>query len=66
MRREVLEEVGLRVGEVSIVATQPWPIGRGGSCELMIGAVAKALHDDYTINESEVCVRSSASVFEIK
>lgn len=27
VRREVLEEAGLRVGPVAIVGSQPWPIG---------------------------------------
>ncbi|KAK9817473.1 hypothetical protein WJX74_009806 [Apatococcus lobatus] len=50
VRREVLEEAGLPVSSVVILGSQPWPIGRGGSCELMIGCIAKAaateLHPD--------------------
>lgn len=54
VRREVQEEVGVRVGEVAIVGSQPWPIGRGGSCELMIGCVATAEDDAIHLNEAEV------------
>ena len=54
VRREVQEEVGVRCGAVSVVGSQPWPIGRGGSCELMIGCVASALDDTIRLNEAEV------------
>ncbi len=37
LRREVLEEVGLRVGEVRYVAAQPWPMPRS----LMLGFLAR-------------------------
>ena len=37
VRREVLEESGVVIGDVRIVGSQPWPVGRAGSCELMIG-----------------------------
>ena len=42
VRREVWEESGIVVGEVEILDSQPWPIGRGGTCELMIGCKATA------------------------
>ena len=42
VRREAMEEAGLLVGEVRLFASQPWPIGRAGACELMIGAFAQA------------------------
>ena len=29
-------EAGVRIHSVSLVASQPWPIGRAGSCELML------------------------------
>lgn len=54
------EEVGIRVGSVRIVGSQPWPIGRGGTCELMIGAVATALDNKITLNTDEVCAQHSA------
>jgi NAD+ diphosphatase len=41
--REVLEETGVRVGAPVLVASQPWPIGRGGGAELMLASVARAL-----------------------
>jgi hypothetical protein len=28
--------------QVHILGTQPWPIGRAGTCELMLGCIAKA------------------------
>jgi NAD+ diphosphatase len=52
--REVYEEAGVLVDltSIQIHRSQPWPIGRGGGCELMIGCSATALtmeldpHDD--------------------
>ena len=41
--REVLEEAGLPVGPARLVASQPWPRGRAGGCELMLGMVARAI-----------------------
>jgi NAD+ diphosphatase len=49
-----MEEVGLHVDDVAIVGSQPWPIGRGGSCELMIGAIATAAGTDIQLNAGEV------------
>ena len=42
--REVKEESGLdiAVASVRLLGSQPWPIGRGGTCELMLAAVARA------------------------
>lgn len=54
VRREVLEEVGIEVSEVQIVGTQPWPIGRAGSCELMVGCVAKACNKQIALDVSEL------------
>eukprot|EP00037_Helgoeca_nana_P021005 m.209974 g.209974 ORF g.209974 m.209974 type:complete len:315 (-) comp25479_c0_seq1:147-1091(-) len=42
-RRETREETGIDVGKVVLHSTQPWPVGRAGGCELMIGCMAKAL-----------------------
>ena len=36
-KREAMEEAGVRLTKVTLFASQPWPIGRAGSCELMIG-----------------------------
>jgi NAD+ diphosphatase len=45
VRREVLEEAGIRVGEVSYFGSQPWPMPRS----LMVGFIAHA-------ESTEVCV----------
>jgi len=44
--REVREEAGVAVSGVKLVGSQPWPLGRGGSHELMIGAVATAASEE--------------------
>ena len=43
VRREAHEEASVEVGVVQLELTQPWPIGRAGSCELMIGCFAQAV-----------------------
>mmetsp|Transcript_43387 Transcript_43387/g.116443 ORF Transcript_43387/g.116443 Transcript_43387/m.116443 type:complete len:372 (-) Transcript_43387:50-1165(-) len=45
-RREAVEEVGVRLASVELFASQAWPLGRAGSCELMVGcrAVASSMH----------------------
>ena len=35
-------KVGITVEQVELVMSQPWPIGRAGSCELMIACRARA------------------------
>lgn len=50
VRREALEEVGLRIGRVTYFASEPWPFP--GS--LMIGARAEALGDELTIDAVEL------------
>ena len=42
--REVVEETGIVVDRASVklVASQAWPIGRAGGCELMVGCAAVA------------------------
>jgi hypothetical protein len=50
VRREVLEEVAVVVGDITLVGSQPWPVGRGGSCELMIGVVASAVDDAIAVS----------------
>ncbi|GFH19745.1 nudix hydrolase domain-containing protein [Haematococcus lacustris] len=54
VRREVREEARVAVSEVQIVGTQPWPIGRYGSSELMLGCVAKARSYEILVNPSEM------------
>ena len=40
--REVLEETKVKVAAANLVASQPWPCGRGNSCELMLAVAARA------------------------
>ncbi|KXZ49974.1 hypothetical protein GPECTOR_18g130 [Gonium pectorale] len=42
VRREVFEESRVLVATVAVAGSQPWPIGRYGGCELMLGCMAKA------------------------
>ena len=48
--RETLEEAGLRVREVRLHSTQPWPFPHS----LMIGALAEVENDDETIDLHEL------------
>jgi len=50
VRRELMEEASVRVGEVSYYATQPWPF----PSSLMIGCFAKALSRDVKVDENEL------------
>jgi NAD+ diphosphatase len=50
VRREVMEEVGIAVGRVDYVASQPWPF----PSSLMIGMIGEAEDLDLTIDESEI------------
>lgn len=50
VRRETLEEAGIRCGEVRYFATQPWPF----PMSLMIGCHAKALSSDIKVDETEL------------
>ncbi|WP_242118636.1 NAD(+) diphosphatase [Sphingomonas lacusdianchii] len=50
VRREVLEEAGVRVGAVRYVASQPWPF----PSQLMIGCVAIAEDDQLRIDTAEL------------
>lgn len=54
LRREALEEAGVRLGHVELARSQPWPIGRAGSCELMIGCRAAALDDEIKVSQAEL------------
>jgi NAD+ diphosphatase len=49
-RREVKEESGIDVGDVSIVANQPWPF----PSSLMIGLVGEAFNADIVIDAKEI------------
>jgi len=50
VRREVAEETGVRVGEVSYVASQAWPFPSG----LMVGFRATAITEDITVDGEEL------------
>ncbi|WP_019906548.1 NAD(+) diphosphatase [Methylobacterium sp. 77] len=50
VRRETLEEAGLRIGAVTYHASQPWPF----PSSLMIGCVAESLDDTITIDPAEL------------
>lgn len=50
VRREVMEETGIRVGEVRYVTSQPWPF----PASLMIGCVGRAVTTDITIDPNEL------------
>jgi NAD+ diphosphatase len=49
-RREVLEESGVRVGEVRYLRSQPWPF----PSSLMLGCVAVAESEEITIDPAEL------------
>ena len=50
VRREVLEETGVRVGRVGYVASQPWPFPHS----LMLGAWAEALTTEIALDPEEI------------
>lgn len=50
VRRETMEETGVRVGRVRYLASQPWPF----PSSLMIGCAAEALNARITLDEQEL------------
>ena len=50
VRREILEEAGIRIGRVRYLGSQPWPF----PASLMIGCLAEALDETITIDPSEL------------
>ena len=50
VRRETLEEAGIRLGRVAYHASQPWPF----PYSLMIGCFGEALNDDITFDGREL------------
>lgn len=50
VRREVMEEAGIKVGRVDYARSQPWPF----PSSLMIGCVAEGLTDEITIDPNEL------------
>ncbi len=59
VRREVFEEVGIRIGQVRYIASQPWPF----PSSLMIGCFAEAETDEIRVDGVEII---SARWFEKK
>ncbi len=50
VRREVFEEVGVRVGEVTYHSSQPWPF----PASLMVGFYAEGLSEEIVLQEDEM------------
>ena len=50
VRREVLEELGIQVGSVRYLASQPWPF----PSTLMMGLLAEAISEDIRIDPEEL------------
>ncbi|HEV2798797.1 MAG TPA: NAD(+) diphosphatase, partial [Nocardioides sp.] len=50
VRREVDEEVGVRVGEVTYFGSQPWPL----PASLMLGFIGRALSTDIDVDGAEI------------
>jgi NAD+ diphosphatase len=50
VRRETLEEAGIRCGRVGYLFSQPWPF----PMSLMIGCHAEALNDDIKMDANEL------------
>ncbi len=50
VRREVLEETNIQVGEVKYHSSQPWPFPHS----LMLGCMGRALTTDITIDSGEI------------
>jgi NAD+ diphosphatase len=50
VRRETLEESGIRLGRVTYVASQPWPMPHS----LMLGFACEALNRDITPDDTEL------------
>jgi NAD+ diphosphatase len=50
VRREIKEEVGIEVGEVHYVASQPWPFPHS----LMIGCWGPAMSDELVLDTIEI------------
>jgi NAD+ diphosphatase len=50
VRREVMEEVGIEVGDVTYAASQPWPF----PSSLMLGFTGRALSNDIRVDQDEI------------
>ena len=54
VRREVKEESGIDVGEITYHSSQPWPIGRGAACQIMVGYIATATSTEIKMDTDEL------------
>lgn len=52
VRRETVEEAGIEVGDVELVSSQPWPLGRSGA-ELMIACKAVARSSKIAVGDTK-------------
>jgi NAD+ diphosphatase len=50
VRREIMEEAGIRIGRVTYMASQPWPF----PATLMIGCLAEALSEAVIVDYAEL------------
>jgi len=50
VRRETMEEAGIRIGRVRYLACQPWPF----PSSLMLGCLAEALNDEIAVDTQEI------------
>jgi len=50
VRREVMEEVGIEVGQVTYAGSQPWPF----PSSLMLGFFGTALNNEITVDHNEI------------
>jgi len=50
VRREVMEEAGVRVGDVSYLFSQPWPF----PSSLMLGCIGEGLSEELTVDAAEL------------
>ncbi len=50
VRREIMEESGIRIGRVAYLASQPWPF----PSSLMIGCIGEALNRDIVVDKTEL------------
>jgi NAD+ diphosphatase len=50
VRREIFEEVGVRVGKVGYIGSQPWPFPHS----LMVGCWGEALNEELTLDPVEI------------
>ncbi|MGY8985518.1 MAG: NAD(+) diphosphatase [Sphingomonadales bacterium] len=50
VRRELMEEAGIKVGRVDYLKSQPWPF----PSNLMIGCLAEALTEEITLHDDEL------------